>query len=111
MYGYDSADQIVGARLGDLLVEIGSAEHRLSSRLQARRFSLTDVETREVDRYGNTKYFLNNLTAIEEEWSLSRGWGTQRDITEQKRSRGSVARERRAAAPHYRCHSGRTLGD
>ena len=32
-------------------------------------YRLTDVETREVDRHGNTKYFLNNLTGIVEEWS------------------------------------------
>jgi PAS domain S-box-containing protein len=86
MYGYETADQIVGARIGDLLVR---SDPRNIAHLRAFRrsgFNLTDSESREVDRYGNTRYFLNNLTGIVENKAVVRAWGTQRDITEQKRA-------------------------
>ena len=72
---------------------------------------LNDVETEEIDRYGNTKYFLNNMLGMEQDGSIVRAWGTQRDITDQKLAAEAVARQRRAPAPHYRRHSGRALGD
>jgi PAS domain S-box-containing protein len=86
MYGYERADQLVGVRVGDLLV--GSDPRNINHLRAFRRsgFNLTDSESHEVDRYGNTKYFLNNLTGILENGAVVRAWGTQRDITEQKRA-------------------------
>src|SRR5262245_31470229 len=86
MYGYDTADQIVGARVGDLLPRSEPQNIAYLHALRRNDYRLTDFETHEVDRYGNTKYFLNNLTAVQENGMLVRGWGTQRDITEQKRA-------------------------
>src|SRR5262245_5383794 len=86
MYGYESADQILGARIGELLVR---SDPRNIEHLRAFRragFNLMDSVSHEVDRYGNTKYFLNNLTGIVENGAVVRAWGTQRDITEQKRA-------------------------
>ena len=86
MYGYETADQIVGARIGDLLAR---SDPRNIDHLRAFRrsgFNLTDSESHEVDRDGNTKYFLNNLTGIVENGAVVRAWGTQRDITERKRA-------------------------
>jgi PAS domain S-box-containing protein len=86
MYGYETADQIVGARIGDLLVR---SDPRNIDQLRAFRrsgFNLMDLESHEVDRDGNTKYFLNNLTGILENGAVVRAWGTQRDITERKRA-------------------------
>jgi PAS domain S-box-containing protein len=85
MYGYDGADKIRGARLRDLLVR--SDPQNIALLLKLRETGrLADFESHEVDRYGNTKYFLNNLTAIVENGAVVRGWGTQRDITDQKRA-------------------------
>jgi PAS domain S-box-containing protein len=86
MYGYDTADQIVGARVGDLMPRSEPQNIAYLHALRRNDYRLTDFETHEVDRYGNTKYFLNNLTAVQENGMLVRGWGTQRDITEQKRA-------------------------
>src|SRR5262249_7911258 len=90
MYGFETADQIVGARLSDLLPK--SDAHNIAFLRNFRRagYRLTDAETREVDRYGNTKYFLNNLSAIEKDGALVRGWGTNRDITQQKQFEDAV---------------------
>jgi len=86
MYGYDKADQITGARLGDLLVPSDPQNIASLHAIRNAGYRLTDFESHEVDRYGNSKYFLNNLIAIQENGALVRCWGTQRDITEQKRA-------------------------
>src|SRR5262249_27646000 len=86
MYGYETAGQIVGARISDLLVR---SDPRNIDQLRAFKrsgFNLTDSESHEVDRYGNTRYFLNNLTGIVENGAVVRAWGTQRDITERRRA-------------------------
>ena len=45
-------------------------------------------ESQEIDRYGNAKYFVNNLVGIFERGQLVGAWGTQRDVTEQRRNSG-----------------------
>ena len=86
MYGYKTADQIVGARIGDLLVRSDPRNIDQIRAFKRSGFNLTDVESREVDRDGNTKYFLNNLTGILETGAVVRAWGTQRDITGRKQA-------------------------
>ena len=73
MYGYESADQIVGARVGDLMPRSDPQNLAYLHALRRNDYRLTDFETHEVDRYGNTKYFLNNLTAVQENGMLVRG--------------------------------------
>jgi signal transduction histidine kinase len=104
MYGLEHAGELVGARLGDLLVrdDPRNAEY-LHAFIQS-GYRLTDAESYEVDHDGNPRYFLNNLIGIFENGRLVRAWGTQRDITasrmiEEERARLLVAeREARAAA-------------
>jgi PAS domain S-box-containing protein len=92
MYGYASAGEIIGARLLDLMVRSDPQNVAMLLKLADNGFRLTDFETHELDRYGNTKYFLNNMTAILENDAVVRAWGTQRDITEQKRAEGERER-------------------
>jgi PAS domain S-box-containing protein len=86
MYGYDSADKILGARIGELLVRSNPKNIEFLRALQSNGYNLNDVETHEVDRYGNSKVILNNLSAIVENGMIVRAWGTQRDITAQKQA-------------------------
>jgi PAS domain S-box-containing protein len=90
MYGYESSEQLVGARLGELLVKSDPQNIAYLRAFRDAGFRLTDTETREVDRYGNTKYFLNNLIGIVEKGAIVRTWGTQRDITGQKRAQDKL---------------------
>jgi hypothetical protein len=54
--------------------------------LDITRYRLEDAESQEIDRYGNAKYFVNNLVGIFERGQLVGAWGTQRDVTEGKSS-------------------------
>ena len=86
MYGFTRAEEIVGARLGDFLPR--SVPENLEYLVAFIRsgYRLTDAESEEVDREGNSKRFLNNLTGIVENGFLVRAWGTQRDVTERRRA-------------------------
>jgi PAS domain S-box-containing protein len=85
MYGYARAEEIVGTRLGDLLPSSIPENVQYLKDFVRSGYRLADTESQEVDRHGDTKYFLNCLTGIVENESLMRAWGTQRDITERKR--------------------------
>jgi PAS domain S-box-containing protein len=92
MYGYDTADELVGARLGDLLVRSDPANVDYLGAFVASGYRLAGVESSEVDREGREKYFENSLIGVVEHGCLLRAWGTQRDVTERKH--GEIERER-----------------
>lgn len=85
MYGFDSAEEIIGVRLENFLIpsEPNNIEY-LRAFIQS-DYQLNDAESYEVDKKGNSKYFLNNLVGIVENGFLVRAWGTQRDISDRKR--------------------------
>ncbi|MFW9264371.1 PAS domain S-box protein [Nostoc sp. CALU 546] len=86
MYGCSRAEEIIGVRLGDFLV--ASDPHNIAYLRNFIRsnYRLIDAESHEIDKQGNSKYFLNNLVGVVENGLLVRAWGTQRDITEYKRA-------------------------
>jgi PAS domain S-box-containing protein len=99
-HGRSSVDEILGERLTVLLVRAEAEKIIEYSRAFVRSgYRLIGAETREVDIYGNTKFFLSNLIGIQENGMLVRAWGTQRDITPQKQAeealRASAVRMRR----------------
>jgi PAS domain S-box-containing protein len=89
-YGYETADQIIGRRIGDLVVRSDPRNIDQMRAFKRAGFKLTDSEMREVDRFGNTKYFLTNLIGIVENGAVVRVWGTKRDITERKQAEGAL---------------------
>ncbi len=98
MYGHASAPEFEGARLSDLLVRSDAinAQHLLD--LVRSGYRISDAETRELDRSGRERVFLNNITGIVWDGRLVRIWGTQRDVTERRRLNDAL----RASEERYR---------
>ena len=84
-YGFESTAEIIGARLGDMVVRDNPDNIEYLRAFIASGYRLVGAESQEVDRDGNVKYFVNNLIGVIEDGFAIRAWGTQRDITEQKR--------------------------
>ncbi len=84
MYGFMSAGDLIGLRPDQLLVRSDPGNVEYLAGFIRSGYRLTDAESHEVDREGQSKYFLNNLIGIVEGGMLLRAWGTQRDITSQR---------------------------
>lgn len=91
MYGFDGAEQLLGARLADLLPPDVPANQDYLRRFVSSGYRLTGQESHEVDRHGRPKVFRNSLIGIVEDGGITRAWGTQTDITDVK-----MAQEREA---------------
>lgn len=86
MYGFRSAEEIIGARLVDMLTPEDPGNIAYLRAFIRAGYRLNKMETRELDRFGNEKHFVNSLVGIVEDGYLIRAWGMQRDATEQKRT-------------------------
>jgi PAS domain S-box-containing protein len=92
MYGFVKAEEIAGARLGDLLVREDPANVEYLRAFIRSGYRLTDAGSVEVDREGRLRYFLNNLVGVIEGGHLLRAWGTQRDATLMKEAEEELRR-------------------
>jgi hypothetical protein len=89
MYGFRSATDVIGTRLVVFLPPSNSENVAYLRSFIRSGYRLEDAESHEIDRYGNSKYFVNNLVGIFERGELVGAWGTQRDVTGTKRADGS----------------------
>jgi PAS domain S-box-containing protein len=85
MYGFADAHELMGARLADLHDQGDSANREQMRSFIRAGYRLADSETRERDREGRPRVFLNNVVGFIENGNLVRVWGTQRDVSEQRR--------------------------
>ncbi|MEM9537133.1 MAG: GAF domain-containing protein, partial [Cyanobacteria bacterium P01_E01_bin.45] len=85
MYGYQTAEEMLGWRLTDIHVEASEQNIEfLSEWLASPDCRISNSESEEQDISGNVHYFLNNVIGIVENDRLVRVWGTQTDVTELK---------------------------
>lgn len=99
MYGFEKAEDVVNKAVTDLLGsrEEGQASNSISfEEFVKAGYRINNSETREVDQEGNVKYFLNNGVGIIENGQLVRLWGTQRDITELRKTQEELRKLSRA---------------
>lgn len=82
MYGFESSEPMIGARLPDLMPRDDPQNIAYLRAWIENDYSLNGVETREVDKHGNDKYFRNSLVGIVENGCIARAWGTQHDVTQ-----------------------------
>ena len=85
MYGYRHAGELVGKRLGELHDRTDPANREALRRFVTSGYRHAGSESRERDKDGRQRFFLNNSVGFMEDGRLVRVWGTQRDITEQKK--------------------------
>jgi two-component system cell cycle sensor histidine kinase/response regulator CckA len=98
MYGLDGAEQIVGVSLGELLPRTDPANIDYLRAFIRGGYRITDAESHELGRDGESRYFLNNMVGIVRDGLLIRAWGSQRDITRRKETESAL----RASEQRYR---------
>lgn len=94
MYGYPSSTEIQGVRLLDLQ-EGGALDplnYQATLKLVNENYRSGNRETREINRLGETVYFLNNAMGILKDGHLTGLWGTQLDITALKKAEEALRR-------------------
>jgi two-component system, cell cycle sensor histidine kinase and response regulator CckA len=84
MYGFDRPEELLGARLRDLLPSDDATNLEMLKGFVRSGYRLVNAESHELDRHGRRKYFLNSLVGVVENGRLVRSWGTQQDITERR---------------------------
>lgn len=92
MYGFKSPKPMVGLRLGDLLIESDPNNMAYLEAFIQNGYNLSGVESHEVDKDGNDKYFRNSLVGVIENGYVIRAWGTQQDVTQEKISAEALSR-------------------
>ncbi|WP_430816900.1 PAS domain-containing protein [Carboxylicivirga sp. RSCT41] len=91
-YGYDGIDQIIGLTLVELLRDEDLAR-TLIRNLVSRKYRWINFQTKETDIIGNILYFRNNIVGEIEDNNLHYLWGTQIDISDQKRASFELDRQ------------------
>jgi PAS domain S-box-containing protein len=84
MYSVESPEDMIGMRLGELLVQDDPLNIEYLRGFIASNYRLFGVDSREKDLEGNDKYFKNSLIGFVEDGMIYRAWGTQQDVTEQR---------------------------
>ena len=98
MYGLSRPEDLVGVTL-DFMLPASDPQARayLASIIEA-GYRATDVESVERDAHGGIKHFSNSMTGVVIDGYLHRVWGTQRDISAQKRAEQAL----RDSEEHFR---------
>jgi len=84
MYGFSEARELIGTQLADLHNVTDPANREQIRAFIRAGYRIADSETREHDREGRSRVFLNNVVGFLEDGHLVRVWGTQRDVTDQR---------------------------
>jgi PAS domain S-box-containing protein len=86
MYGLSRPEELVGKYIRNLMISDDPHNLEYQRKFIRSGYRQVDAESHELDKEGNAKYFLNNAVGIVENGFLIRTWGSQRDVTERKRS-------------------------
>ncbi len=98
MYGFAHAEELVGARLKDMLIPDDPHNRTYLQRFMSDGYRIREAESVEVDREGGVHYFLNSMVGLMENGLFVRGWGMQRDITVRRRAQEAL----KASEEHLR---------
>jgi signal transduction histidine kinase/ActR/RegA family two-component response regulator len=82
MYGLESAAELMGKRLSELLIADDPVTKEFMATFIQSGYRITDRESHERDAQGRVKIFRNTMAGIVDQGHLVRTWGIQRDVTE-----------------------------
>jgi PAS domain S-box-containing protein len=84
MYGCGKPEELLGTQLSATF-DLGDPRSLDFFRTFVRSgYRTVELESREFDRSGGERRFVNNLLGVVEDGHLTAVWGTQRDVTEQR---------------------------
>jgi PAS domain S-box-containing protein len=86
MYGFERAEEMLGRPLHSFLPRSDPKTLAFLRGFVEENYRLTEVETLEQDKEGGVHVFSNALFGVVNEGRLVRAWGTQRDVTAQRRA-------------------------
>ena len=95
MYGYERADDLVGAGFGVLRSGMGSDTQANARAFVEGGYRRLDAESVGFDAGGRKRFFTSNIIGVVVNGYLLRIWGTQRDETERKLAEAQVEGARR----------------
>lgn len=90
MYGYENAEQIIGIPLNVLMPEENPVNIEYLRKFFSNNFKVENEISYECDKDGNRLTFINNMVGVIEGGMIKRAWGTQRNITDQKKVEESL---------------------
>ncbi len=82
MYGFNSASEMVGKRLAQILVANDPETKRFTEAFINAGYRISDFEKQAVDVSGKLRTFYVSMVGFVEDGKLVRVWGVQRDVTE-----------------------------
>ncbi len=86
MYGYENSSEMIGMDLETLLPSTDPFNIEYLKQFIRSGFRLENVESHELDKWGNRIFISNSLIGVIENGKLERVWGMQRDITQIKKA-------------------------
>ncbi len=91
MYGYEKASDVIGIPLNKILPPDNPENMGYLVKFFSNGFKVENEISYETDKDGNQLVLLNNMVGIIEGDYIKRAWGTQRNITEQKKAEEALA--------------------
>ncbi|WP_204138666.1 GAF domain-containing protein [Halomicronema sp. CCY15110] len=98
MYGVDHPDQLIGLRNPDVHVPDSTKNNGFIRSTLEHGYRFQNLETEELDRLGQRRYFLNSGVYTLADGYIVGGWGTQIDITELRTTQQALLTTEQARA-------------
>jgi PAS domain S-box-containing protein len=92
MLGYESGNEVVGRCLREVMPPSMTESKETAKHYVKEKYNVVDMQSIEITRQGERRVFLNNIQGVIEDGYLLRAWGTERDITNQKKIENELMR-------------------
>jgi PAS domain S-box-containing protein len=96
MYGIENVEDIIGMRLGQVLMGANPGSLELVKSFVSSGYRIINTESAIVDRKGKPRHFSRNLDGVVENGCLLRAWLIQHETTKQKQAEEGLRQSERA---------------